>query len=694
MFRLCMLLLSICSSVVYPARAGAREAVLTTPPRVGERFVSAAPVPSVAAWALDWHFEAQGDLYQRSGRDSTKATRRIEITGSARVREGEDGFMIAQPFQLTVTDEREETQTWHGNPTSWFTTRQRITDPARYMGGPDQFFWHPFAFEPQPQDDGTWLFPPDVFGLDFFINGDLNRAFTYRTDMIDSRDGPLEPMFFEWSPYATILLNQPGTSVKFDGIPGQTPDAFSLVANYVAGEVSDEMPLKVQATISVRRLGGCHAQPAPIDADDPVLTSVDVTLDTVVPEILPDGEASIRAKVTCDGVPVKGARLSLGGYVREDSGGHDHGSMLAAAERPRGYLNGVKITPNNWVETTTVRTGADGTATFKFRPGKDTRRNAIGIAGTYVIHAYAFDYRQGKGSIAIVARVPGLRELALNSPHYWATVPWMQQGHHDHLWGTPDTLDAIASLARDFVDVQKERNAELIAAGKPALPISKLWVDDISLRDGGLFDVTGWDTAAGKVRGAPWQPPHYTHRDGTVVDFKTRNFLNVFPSDRFTAAERDYHLQDLRTALRILGRHYGTWMGGPTMTLRAAQNAKHALQGTTGPNPAVDSFLIDHEDHPSVGTGQSVRVALAPHNYDGTTDAKNAVLTATIPAGLRFRDADPAPTRMDAGKLVWEFGHTSGQPYTSSNQPHTGYRCQCTGGNDPDRDDTHIGPGR
>jgi hypothetical protein len=163
----------------------------------------------------------------------------------------------------------------------------------------------------------------------------------------------------------------------------------------------------------------------------------------------------------------------------------------------------------------TVKTDANGEAKVKFEcPLTGSIDNASygtyrsGIAGYYTITARAREASEGgpiletKASTDVMAQVDGLEPLKPSAD--------LEEGrggtgaHPQGSYGTAETLQAFASLAADFHEVQDEHNAKLAKCGrKQWKPIQPLSTNDIALHDGGIFD---WQST--------WAPSHQTHNKG------------------------------------------------------------------------------------------------------------------------------------------------------------------------------------
>src|SRR5207249_4372047 len=143
-------------------------------------------------------------------------------------------------------------------------------------------------------------------------------------------------------------------------------------------------------------------------------------------------------------------------------------------------------------------------------------------------------------------------------------------------------------------------NAELATAGQAPWPVVALAVNDISLPQGGLFDVVGFDVNLQQVMGSPWRPPHYDHLYGISVDFSTRACWQV------SEARRAW----LVAALRAVGRQFGGWnQREPTLHLDVIQRLAQSNFGLAkplliaGPSITASAVPLTSSDDPRIASG-------------------------------------------------------------------------------------------
>lgn len=107
-----------------------------------------------------------------------------------------------------------------------------------------------------------------------------------------------------------------------------------------------------------------------------------------------------------------------------------------------------------------------------------------------------------KDSYSVVVQIPGLVSMSSRPSIVLTGATGAHPANH---YGRPDFVRAIENLADQFF-------AEF---SKP------LFVNDMSLPDGGLFDIHG-----------NWSPPHQGHRDGVTVDISS-NVMSTVEKQRF-----------------------------------------------------------------------------------------------------------------------------------------------------------------
>jgi hypothetical protein len=295
---------------------------------------------------------------------------------------------------------------------------------------------------------------------------------------------------------------------------GPTPDLFSkewkyrVLYNTCSGPGScGTLPVDVDWTITVRRLGKCHVSgEIPINdnpdiKDEEIEMGVEHGSDTIDPD---KGVAALNVRLTCDTVPIKNAKVNIKVDVQKNTGGHTHDP----AGRPRGSLNGTKLTDAK--PSIQEKTDDDGRIHLTFKAGKAKNHDDLGIAGIYRFTATSVRCPDRKAEVAVEAKVDGLSHLD-------ADANYVNDIHGDsHTSGdnaTAATKKALAQFAKKFHDAQVEHNDQLAACGIDGWPLYPLWVIDVSLPFGGLYDDIHDD----------WQTPHQTHGRGDGVDFSVKS---------------------------------------------------------------------------------------------------------------------------------------------------------------------------
>jgi uncharacterized repeat protein (TIGR01451 family) len=499
--------------------------------------------------------------------------------------------------------------------------RRWVTDPASEMG---RSIAAVNFLPPTQHPDGSWHMrdPADllVAGASFRWPFHLDhREITCVSGQHDyATDGYDNGADFAFRPIPDLAGNATGT--QFTGRLSYTDDT--------AGH-----HWLVERTIKVTRLGACASSGAAIlDASDPRVNHLEL-ISGGIDHILPGEETTVAVQVLCDSVPIKNAEIQIGVKPQFGSGGHFHDQD----DRPRGYLDDVKITRVQ--PAITRRTDNQGFIEIRLAPGKDTQDEAIGIAGDYDITFTPVAFPDAENQFRVEVGYRNFVEVS--SSEGIETVGYQTKHLLGNTYATGTTSLRLKQLAANFREFLGNQLGILQCDQWPP----KLAVNDISLPNGGLFDVLGWDARAGKVRGQPWQPPHYTHVDGTVVDF--------------SLAPTSPCLGPWRSELIQLGRGYGTWIGGATLTLRFNQGGATPTRPTStasGPDLGVVAFLSSREI-PAVAPGQTVTYTVGVNNLNGAVAAHNVALTATLPAGLTFVSADPAPASpINPEQPVWEMG--------------------------------------
>jgi uncharacterized repeat protein (TIGR01451 family) len=440
--------------------------------------------------------------------------------------------------------------------------------------------------------------------------------------------------------------------------------------------------------------GTCSSHAAPIDAGDPVINDLQVTMDvdkdTITPNkgntLAPPDPATLTVKVTCGGVAVKNAQVNVTVKPQDNSGGHVHTNN--AIPRPRGFLKAPGATAYTRLTeqqpSLTVQTDGKGLIKLPFLPGRDALTGGAancagdqrGIAGVYNVTANLVDPRFSTHQAQRAVNVRRTDFVALPAGNHYFRK-YNSSIHPAGTWGTQPTMDGMQAVADAFYDYQVQHNHTLTEAGKAAWPIVQLGLIDISMQYGGLFDTGGTNVCAGGTQSGfvPWQIPHQTHLNGVGVDISTNEV--TWPG---SAAKRNWW----KAALRGLGCFYGTWAHESTLHLNVDQNSANwgthhngcqfalpslgvaagvtpPYAATAGPNLFVTVLPggvgDDTYETPTVAPGQFVTFTVAVNNLAANGDAHQVVLTATLPAGMQFVSADPPASRMGSpNQPIWDVG--------------------------------------
>jgi len=345
---------------------------------------------------------------------------------------------------------------------------------------------------------------------------------------------------------------------RSDGIPRETwdlpskdPGYFSKHIHYDVAKldtafVGDNPPagkIGVDWTITVRAVGKCLVGgKIPLDGNDHGINDEDIEMgvesgkNSIAPD---DGVAPINLRVTCDGIPIRNAQVNVKVDVQKNTGGHMHNP----AGRPRGSLNGTKLTDDN--PNIQVRTDDDGKAHLTFQPGKALDRDNVGIAGIYQITASPerFPYRQA--TVAVEAKVDGLKKLDSNNNY----IDGCTGASHELCdYATEPTRRELPQMAADFIHAQEVHNLQLNACGQNEWKVYKLYTIDESLPYGGLYDFE-----------STWATPHQTHGKGVAVDFSVNRGGWPEPPvkvcDGYTSSPKGW----LTATMMQVGLSYGHW---------------------------------------------------------------------------------------------------------------------------------------
>ncbi len=233
------------------------------------------------------------------------------------------------------------------------------------------------------------------------------------------------------------------------------------------------------------------------------------------PSLLPNGTGQREEKPLTVLAITNGLSLSQSVYVSiaseadDDSGGH---VQSYHSERSGGSsidLDG-EVDPSSgemrgeWITGWTVRWEFD----FKFTSPEPS--------GTHTVTATVEGMT---GSANISVQVEGLESLPTSSNVHWVGGTSRHPNEVSH-YGTPNVNAALKNIANDWQDwwngedengnPNAHPDDRFTGSGYGSMPNGHLWVNDMSLPAGGLFDING-----------NWKESHSSHREGKDVDIWT-----------------------------------------------------------------------------------------------------------------------------------------------------------------------------
>jgi len=252
--------------------------------------------------------------------------------------------------------------------------------------------------------------------------------------------------------------------------------------------------------------------------------------------------------------PTKPVQVKLVAHKPTD-GGHDHDDP----SRPRGGLNGMECTTDDPCVTLSFNGGV-ATQTVNFK--------APIVSGKHSFSATCDKCGNSPQTANLEVKVEGLKPIPA-STFYALTEPTGDVIGARSGWHTANHYlmpDAAAILWRIAVSYNVEQAFKLRdpitkkllrdAQNKPvSAPV--LHLNDASLPWGGVYDICARPTACiqGVVR---WDPDHYEHRRGSVVDVRANSDTTAIPVANFVKLERLAARYGARAKLESSGtnRHY------------------------------------------------------------------------------------------------------------------------------------------
>lgn len=594
---------------------------------------------------VEWYILAKG-FSEVQGSDYRQITqRKIKINGEAVYHDPDEGSPTAMPMGLRITDD------WYYHFTDECNDDRQwrsITDPGRYTGGPDPFWSMAGIFWSDQAPDGTWSMDnPLSDWAGFVVNGQLERTYKYRTDQKwDDLCGSND----HTSTYTNDMMHYdillpPLRDMPLIGDP--TGTVFTLDTDYTVQTYDQilDIPLDVNFHATVRKVRpNCNGLAPLIDIANPALNMVELNLQAE--DTTPDGVATLKASVTCQGYPVMNAPVVVGLRVQERSGGHNH----TGGNRPRGYIDDVEQTANSKF---IGLTDSSGTVTFAIRPGRDLTDKTRGIAGLYTVDAMVeWEGLTTPTKRATIDAHLDLVPMPKNDRLYRLFGTYVPGVHPKEHHGTPVTVQDMQEFAKEWWNLQQAHNWDLIWMDKEPWQLRTFEIEGISLPQGGLYDRKAY------LPNRMWRTPFKQHRFGEDVALGL-SLLLYLPKAEALWYQREF---------RQLGNQYGTWFtdGDVPFNLKVTKAPANLLESSTlapgqgsslDPDVAASAALVDPTSGFVAGAGQSVAYAIGVENLITGTQASQVVLKAALPAGLNFVSANPTQSRMeDARTPVWEVG--------------------------------------
>jgi hypothetical protein len=464
---------------------------------------------------VTWHVTGRG-YDQRSsanlaGRQVFTASDIWDIAGSAITRfRRRGGLMPVETRYLTVTARRDNDiwdEEWFSNGRNCFShTSSAVADTGSYSGSNTSIDPHniPMLFtRTSKQRNGTTISFYEPFTT--LVSLKFIGHIVHESSCASGK--PIQDM--NLNPLGEISPSSPDLFADRDD-----ESSFSIDKRYTAtGGPGGKT--EVHWVAHAYLMGKCAERDGPIQEGDPVIQNEDVHIDTDDSEITPEGKTKVHIRVTCDGVPVEGAKVEIKVEPVDSSGAHIH-----VNDRPKGKLDGKDLTS---ADPSIMRTtdkdgkvkGSDG-ITFA-PPGKEKTSRCLGLAGDYKVIATSEKFKERKDSTMIVVQFKGLTmlpqgqnyDICADSVHGCDKEgPWGTTDHPDSEYGTAGTIKAFQSVATDFWNQEQSHNQLLQACGKKQWPMKQVSFNDIALPWGGLFDMN-----------STWKQPHKTHGKGQGGDF-------------------------------------------------------------------------------------------------------------------------------------------------------------------------------
>jgi hypothetical protein len=517
--------------VIAPTRPGAPGAA---PP---------APTPVVESYFITWNGTAKGGFRQFDSRglDSIEYNHSSATHGAAIAKfkyEGKNLANISVDSRIVagyLTDETDEKEhrVMEDCPDHAAEHNHDSYQPIEPIIGMD--WWMYDGGAPRKLADGSWVILAPFHGLAAF-SGPHEASYLHLTEKTGCSVHCLEehpPGCVKWLTdppklYSTKieprkngcpqpLCNSGSLEALGSDLKSADPSFFSeqIETNFEPGLRflgAGKNRVKMKWTVTIRRIGKCLVSGSiPLDGKDAGINDEDVEMGVEHggESIDPDkGIAALNIRVTCDQVPIKNAEVDVKVVVQKNTGGHTHDP----AGRPRGSLEwkGVETKLTDDKPSIQPTTDDDGRVHLTFKAGKAENHDDLGIAGIYRITATSVRFPMRTAEVAVEAKVDGLSNLDAN-PNYVDDSRGASHTSGDN--ATAATKQRLAQFASDFHEAQVEHNQELAACQAHQWPVYPLWVIDVSLPFGGLYDDIHDN----------WTTPHQTHGRGDGVDFSVNS---------------------------------------------------------------------------------------------------------------------------------------------------------------------------
>jgi hypothetical protein len=207
-----------------------------------------------------------------------------------------------------------------------------------------------------------------------------------------------------------------------------------------------------------------------------------------------DIEALVKSCPAQPGIPPASVTVNFEVQAPEEgtegAGGHAHNGMRPTGTFEMPYNQGGQTTASCTV--TSFDTDGMGKCTVKYHPHQ--------VGGVEMIIANATGFPNATATVTV--EVPGLVNLADVQTNFFR-LTGRTTTHPDNHWGSSHTIDSIQLVAFDFFERFQ----------------ATLGINDLSLRQGGLFDIKGdWKPLERDEEQKRLKQGHLAHRKGRSVD--------------------------------------------------------------------------------------------------------------------------------------------------------------------------------